>query len=60
MAKYVLAGSILGLMFFGDIKIVIVPCFFFLLYVIDDLFGTVASFIVLTFGLLSAIGYACS
>lgn len=56
MARFVIAAAILGYMLWGDIQIVFVPAFFFLLYVIDDHFGTVAAFIALMLGTLGGIG----
>lgn len=52
MARFVVAGAILGYMIWGSIEIIVVPAFFFLLYVIDDRFGTVAAIAVLMLGIL--------
>ena len=57
MARYVLAGAFLGYVLFDSVEVVVVPTFFFLLYVIDDHFGTVAMFIVMMLGMLGGIGW---
>ena len=56
MARFVIAAAILGYLLWGSIEIAVVPAFFFLCYVIDDLFGTVVAFIVLMLGTLGGIG----
>jgi hypothetical protein len=43
MTRFVVGGACLGYILGGSIAVIVVPAFFFLLYVIDDLFGAFAA-----------------